>query len=277
MDTFLFFEPQRRHWMPRRDIGLFGNPLNFYDPWSTFQELDGPAWRPCVHSLTGPTNQCLQTKAPPQKKQVQEQADGGFKMAIDAQGYRPEEVTVKLSDGVVTVRAHHREKTDGGSISSHMVRRIKLPEGVDANALKSRLTREGKLMIEAPPAGQAAIEQQKKDAEEKQLATTQQEKDKQVQPAGDGKAFQVAFNVSDFKPEEVSVKVDGGVVTVDATHEETSDKACSSYRLLRKFTLPPHVNPDHVTSRLTQEGQLMIEAPSGGQEAMETDQKPALK
>lgn len=272
MDTFLFFEPQRRHWMPRRDIGLFGAPLNIYDPWSTFQEMDGPAlaWRPTVQ----PKQQQLA-----QKKQVTEQADGGFKMAIDAQGYRPEEVTVKLSDGVVTVRAHHREKTDGGSISSHMVRRIKLPEGVDTNALKSRLTREGKLMLEAPPAGQAAIEQQKKDAEEKQkqLATTEQAKDKQVQPAGDNKSFQVAFNVSDFKPEEVSVKVDGGVVTVDASHEETSDKACSSYRLLRKFTLPEHVNPDHVTSRLTQEGQLMIEAPSGGQEAMETDQKPALK
>ncbi|XP_037081101.1 uncharacterized protein LOC119101780 [Pollicipes pollicipes] len=269
MDTFLFFEPQGRRWTPRREIGTFG-PVQVWDPWSAFGEIDGPVWRPCAHGQGVRPQQCL--RAQPQKEESKKPE--GFHLTLDAAGYRPEEVSVKLSDNVVTVRAHHREKTGGGLISSSLVRRVRLPEHVDASALTSRLTRSGQLVLEAPPAGAPALELSEGDKKPSVTAAaasgegSTEEKQPEAAEVGEAKAdaaktakYQVSVNVSDFKPEEVTVKVDGGVVIVDAVHEETSDEGCSSSRLLRKFALPRHVNPDHVTSRLTQAGQLMVEAP----------------
>ncbi|XP_043226773.1 heat shock protein beta-1-like [Amphibalanus amphitrite] len=274
MDTFLFFEPYGRRWAPRRDISSHG-PLSFWDPWSTFAELDGPVWRPFTHV---PGQQCLRGPQQEQQQQVKKaepEKNEGFKLALDATGYKPEEVSVKLSDGVVTVRARHHEKTSGGLVTSSMVRRVRLPDNVDASALSSRLTREGQLVLEAPPVG--SKEAIKAPEEKKAVEAAPAPEQMQVAEPVEKPQFQVGVDVSAFKPEEVSVKVDGGVVTVDAHREEKSDEGCSSMRMVRKFTLPPGVNPDLLKSRLTSSGQLMVEAPEseppakeGGEGAMET-------
>lgn len=270
MDTFLFFEPHGRRWTPRRDISSH-EPLNFWDPWSAFSELDGPVWRPCAHVPGVPAHQCLREPQQQQVEKAEPEKNDGFKLSLDAAGYKPEEVSVKLSDGVVTVRARHHEKTSGGLVTSSMVRRVRLPEDVDASALRSRLTREGQLVLEAPPAGAPeAVEAPEQPAVEAPAA----EDKMQVAEPVEKPQFQVSVDVSAFKPEEVSVKVDGGVVTVDAHREQTSEEGCSSMRMVRKFALPRNVNPDLLKSRLTTAGQLMVEAPeaakNGGEGAMET-------
>ena len=271
MDTFLFFEPYGRRWTPRRDISSHG-PLSFWDPWSAFSELDGPVWRPGVSA-----RQCLRAPQQEQEQQVQkaESETEGFKLALDATGYKPEEVSVKLSDGVVTVRARHHEKTSGGLVTSSMVRRVRLPDTVDAAALSSRLTREGQLVLEAPPLG--AREAINAPEQQQAVEAAPAEEKMQVAEPVEKPHFQVAVDVSAFKPEEVSVKVDGGMVTVDAHREETSEEGCSSMRMVRKFALPRDVNPDLLKSRLTTAGQLMVEAPEpepaakqGGDGAIET-------
>ena len=257
MDTFLFFEPHGRRWTPRRDISSHGplGPLSFWDPWSAFSELEAPVWRPCAH-VTGVPAQSLGAPQQQQVEKAEPKKDEGFKLSLDAAGYKPEEVSVKLSDGVVTVRARHHQKTSGGLVTSSMVRRVRLPESVDAAALSSRLTREGQLVLEAPPLAQA-IEA----PEQKEVQVAPSEEKMQVAEPADKPQFQVAVDVSAFKPEEVSVKVDGGVVTVDAHREEISEDGCSSMRMVRKFALPRDVNPDLLKSRLTTAGQLMVEAP----------------
>jgi crystallin alpha B len=74
-----------------------------------------------------------------------------FQATLDVQHFRPEELTVKVADGVVTVEGKHEEKQDEqGFISRHFVRRYVLPEDHDINKVESKLSSDGVLTITAP-------------------------------------------------------------------------------------------------------------------------------
>ncbi|XP_060520889.1 alpha-crystallin A chain-like [Cylas formicarius] len=75
-----------------------------------------------------------------------------FQARVDIQQFKPEEVSVKLSDdNTVTVEGKHEERQDDhGFISRHFVRKYVLPEGTDLKKLKSKLSSDGVLSITAP-------------------------------------------------------------------------------------------------------------------------------
>ncbi|EFA07948.1 heat shock protein 23 [Tribolium castaneum] len=74
-----------------------------------------------------------------------------FQACLDVQQFKPEELTVKVSDNVVTVEGKHEEKEDEhGFISRHFVRRYVIPEGHDLGKIESRLSSDGVLSITAP-------------------------------------------------------------------------------------------------------------------------------
>ena len=76
----------------------------------------------------------------------------GFRVNLDVQQFKPEEVTVKMSDErSVTVEGKHEEKQDEhGFISRHFVRRYVLPEDIDLDKLECKLSSDGVLAIAAP-------------------------------------------------------------------------------------------------------------------------------
>jgi len=78
----------------------------------------------------------------------------------------------------------------------------------------------------------------------------------------DGK-YKILVNVKNYKPEELVIKTVGNSVQVEAKHlEKTSDgNSYSSRNFTQSFSLPKGVDPEHVTSSLNREGQLVIEAP----------------
>ncbi|EFA07781.1 alpha-crystallin A chain [Tribolium castaneum] len=77
-----------------------------------------------------------------------------FQANIDVQQFRPEEITVKVSDDTVTVEGKHEEKRDEhGYISRHFVRKYVLPKGHDVNRVESKLSSDGVLTITAPKVG----------------------------------------------------------------------------------------------------------------------------
>ncbi|KAL1509012.1 hypothetical protein ABEB36_003819 [Hypothenemus hampei] len=75
-----------------------------------------------------------------------------FHASIDVQQFKPEEITVKLTeDNMVTVEGKHEERQDEhGYISRHFVRKYLLPEDYDAEKLQSKLSSDGVLNIIAP-------------------------------------------------------------------------------------------------------------------------------
>lgn len=74
-----------------------------------------------------------------------------FKVILDVQQFKPEEITVRLVDNFVVVEAKHEEKRDEhGLISRQFMRKYMLPEQVDRDKLESNISSDGILTIKAP-------------------------------------------------------------------------------------------------------------------------------
>lgn len=82
-----------------------------------------------------------------------------------------------------------------------------------------------------------------------------------IQDRSGQRKFHLEFDVRQFKPEEIEVKTFGDQLTVHAKHED-KEQGKSAYReYQRQFTLPKEVNPEVLSSKLSTEGVLLIEAP----------------
>lgn len=78
-----------------------------------------------------------------------------FRVNLDVQQFKPEEITVKLTgENELTIEGKHEEKEDEhGFISRHFVRRYILPKNCDTAQLQSKLSSDGVLTITAPTIG----------------------------------------------------------------------------------------------------------------------------
>lgn len=72
--------------------------------------------------------------------------------------------------------------------------------------------------------------------------------------------FYLEYDMSQFKPEEIIVKTSGHQLSVQAKHEEKDENRSSKREYARSYLLPPEVNPETLTSRLSEGGKLTIEA-----------------
>ncbi|XP_072393398.1 alpha-crystallin B chain-like [Diabrotica undecimpunctata] len=81
--------------------------------------------------------------------------------------------------------------------------------------------------------------------------------------------FQANFDVQHFKPEEITVKVNGDrSITIEAEHEEKQDEHGAVYRhFVRKYKLPEDCDIEKVDSKLSSDGVLSITAPTIGQKS----------
>jgi HSP20 family molecular chaperone IbpA len=84
-----------------------------------------------------------------------------------------------------------------------------------------------------------------------------------VEERGETK-LKLEFNVQNFRPEEVQVKILGSnILQVRAEHEEKTDDGNFQRRLyVRQYSLPSGVDVEHVKPTLTKDGVLTIEAPA---------------
>lgn len=82
-----------------------------------------------------------------------------------------------------------------------------------------------------------------------------------VQERDGARKFYLEFDVSHFKPEEISVKTSGNQLSIHARHDE-KDPSRQAYReFSRQYVLPKEVKPEFLTSKLSERGKLTIEAP----------------
>ncbi|CAH1401069.1 unnamed protein product [Nezara viridula] len=74
-----------------------------------------------------------------------------FKVNLDVQQFKPDELKLKVVDGFLVVDGKHEERSDEhGFISRQFTRRYKIPEDVDQEKLNSHLSSDGVLSISAP-------------------------------------------------------------------------------------------------------------------------------
>jgi len=79
----------------------------------------------------------------------------------------------------------------------------------------------------------------------------------------DQNKFEVEFNVTDYLPEELSIKTEGDVLIVLAKHETKAEGGQSfvSKQFEQRFSLPSGVKPEKITSKLSKDGFLTVTAP----------------
>ncbi|KJH48346.1 Hsp20/alpha crystallin family protein [Dictyocaulus viviparus] len=82
-----------------------------------------------------------------------------------------------------------------------------------------------------------------------------------LQVVDDDKKFAVSVDVSQFKPEEIKVNLDGRVITIEGKQESKSENSYMSRSFVRSWTLPEEVNTSAIRTELNDQGKLIIEAP----------------
>lgn len=82
---------------------------------------------------------------------VQDSSDGKvLKLRFDVTQYAPEEIVVKTVDNKLQVNAKHEENSENRSVFREYKREFLLPQGVNPEAIRSSLSKDGVLTVEAP-------------------------------------------------------------------------------------------------------------------------------
>ncbi|XP_003740507.1 heat shock protein beta-6 [Galendromus occidentalis] len=82
-----------------------------------------------------------------------------------------------------------------------------------------------------------------------------------IQDGAQGKELKLRFDVSRYAPEEIVVKTVDNRIQVSAKHEEKSENKSVYREYNREFLLPRGLDPGNITSNLSKDGILTIQAP----------------
>lgn len=86
--------------------------------------------------------------------------------------------------------------------------------------------------------------------------------------------FQVALDVTQFAPDDLSVKTVDNYVVVSGKHLERPDEhGWVSREFTRRYLLPEDVRPDTVTSVLTRDGILIVKGPRNKPDALKANER----
>ena len=99
-----------------------------------------------------------------------------------------------------------------------------------------------------------------KEGEDVKEGATKVKPKSQEELVQDPDSFKVSFDVSKFKPEEITVRSEDGELVVEGKQEVKSEEGYSTRHFVRTYSLPRNVDHDSFTSRLSKEGILSIEA-----------------
>ncbi|KAE9416645.1 hypothetical protein Angca_006783, partial [Angiostrongylus cantonensis] len=77
----------------------------------------------------------------------------------------------------------------------------------------------------------------------------------------DESRFTVSVDVSEFKPENLKVNVDGHRLTIEGKEELKEGNGFSMRSFTRRFVLPENVDLNAIRTFLTDNGQLSVEVP----------------
>ncbi|XP_054720340.1 protein lethal(2)essential for life-like [Uloborus diversus] len=73
--------------------------------------------------------------------------------------------------------------------------------------------------------------------------------------------FKISMDTANYQPEEITVKIVNDKIAISAKHEAKGKDVYEFSEMYRSFDLPDNVDPATVTSHLSANGQLTVEAP----------------
>lgn len=97
----------------------------------------------------------------------------------------------------------------------------------------------------------------------KEMGLFQTQDDQVIRVKDDAGKFEVSLDTHAYRPDELKVGVENGLLMIDGKHEEKSDDGSRfvSRQFSRKYTLPAGCAAAAVNSNLSSDGVLMVTAP----------------
>ena len=148
--------------------------------------------------------------------------------------YKPEEISLEVDNEKVILHGLHQLEREDGFEKNEFKRVFKLPQGIDPKTVKSRPSQNGQALV---------------------IEGTKPEEDE----ANDGK-FRAKLDFSGFKPEEIKIQLRGNELKITGKHLLERDDFYLTRDYSRRILLPDDADLSSVTSRLSKEGLLTIEA-----------------
>ncbi|EYC30384.1 hypothetical protein Y032_0005g2621 [Ancylostoma ceylanicum] len=96
------------------------------------------------------------------------------------------------------------------------------------------------------------------------------------QVVDDDKKFAVSLDVSQFRPEELNVHLEGRELTIEGKQEHKNDNSFMQRSFVRKWTLPESVNLEALHTQLSDKGHLCVEAPKTTEQAQQRRNIPIM-
>uniref|UniRef100_A0A7M5V3S4 SHSP domain-containing protein n=2 Tax=Clytia hemisphaerica TaxID=252671 RepID=A0A7M5V3S4_9CNID len=75
----------------------------------------------------------------------------------------------------------------------------------------------------------------------------------------DGRKFQIKLDVTHYRPDEITMKVDGKSLIISGKHHNQTENGFESSEFQRKYDIPDDINSHTLTSNITPAGILCIE------------------
>merc|ERR1719193_619064 len=91
------------------------------------------------------------------------------------------------------------------------------------------------------------------------------------------KKFKLEYSIGNFDPEEIGVKTEGHTLRVHALRDKNDGGHREHKEFKRDCTIPGNVDPEAITSHLTPEGVLVLEAPVNAPAAIEGQRRAAIE
>lgn len=207
-------------------------------------------------------------------------ADGSkvFRVCFDVSQFTADEIELRTHDQRLTVHAAHDQKDKDRTVRREFNRQIDIPQNVDPKTLRSTLSKDGILQVEAKVSAPSYENTRHRTISSSTSSSGSSSAGRGMASPVPGAAatsagrsvterdgtqiFRISVDVgAEFTPDELSVKSVDQRLLINARHDETIAGRTSRREFSREFELPDAVDPETLTASLPGDGRLVVEAP----------------
>ncbi|CAF0864965.1 unnamed protein product [Rotaria sordida] len=177
---------------------------------------------------------------------------------FDLNQFAPEDIGIQVNDTMLKVTAVKEERNGRNSSQREFRREIGLPDGAEPKNLTNTLSADGVLTIQIPVRDYRPPLTPSYRSQQYSLPANVTTNDSYS--FGD-QQLKLTFDLSGYKPDDVSVKVNDNVLKVQASHVDTTAGNQINREYMREYVLPDLVDVDNLRAKMSEDSTLTIEAP----------------
>ncbi|KAL3280786.1 hypothetical protein HHI36_004018 [Cryptolaemus montrouzieri] len=192
--------------------------------------------------------------------------DDYVEIKLNIVGFSPEEITIKIT-GKNTLTIEGKKMNGKGGINKSFMKSYMLPSEFDIKRLKKNITSDGMLYVKVPKNKRTCSLENLADSQEQRVFTNGtrngslhnlSEPDDQgmVDSAElDKNKFEMKFNVQGFRTDDVYVKINKNIVTIECRHHHPGKGIIKSYLVPKAYDL------NALQTYITQDDILIVTIP----------------